>query len=214
MPSTFFTSDTHYAHQNIVRGVTRWEDKSGCRDHETVEEMNELLVENINRTVGVDDHLFHDGDWSFGGASKVKEFRAKIRCRNVHLVLGNHDTLIHRDPALQSLFSTVSFYREISMNSQKIVLCHYPLMTWNGWYEGSWQLYGHCHGRAENHIPASLVLKMLSDGGSKDLADLARKEEKINILPNGKSLDVGVDTHPEFRPYSFQEIKVIMDQRR
>ena len=28
-----------------------------------------------------------------------------------------------------------------------------------------------------------------------------------------KVMDVGIDTHPEFRPYSFDEVKSILDQR-
>ena len=43
----WFTSDTHYNHKNLVKGISRWEDKSGCSDFATKEEMNELLIKNI-----------------------------------------------------------------------------------------------------------------------------------------------------------------------
>ncbi len=77
----YFTSDSHYNHKNIVSGVTRWEDKSGCRDFSTKEEMDEAIIANINRVVKTDDTLFHLGDVAFQGPDKVKEFRARINVR-------------------------------------------------------------------------------------------------------------------------------------
>ena len=34
---------------------------------------------------------------------------------------------------------------EIKVGDQKIILDHYPGVTWSGSYRGSWQLYGHIH---------------------------------------------------------------------
>ena len=51
----FFTSDTHYSHTNLVKGVTRWRNADGeipeeaVRDFPDIDTMNELMVENINR---------------------------------------------------------------------------------------------------------------------------------------------------------------------
>mgnify|MGYP003704315713 CR=1 FL=1 len=44
----WFTSDTHYSHTNIVRGVSRWTDLDKTRDFDTVEHMNDVIVNNIN----------------------------------------------------------------------------------------------------------------------------------------------------------------------
>jgi hypothetical protein len=44
-------------------------------------------------------------------------------------------------------------------------------------------------------------LHLLADG----------KHPKVH--PNGKTMDVGIDTHSEFRPYSFDEIYEIMSKR-
>ena len=67
----YFTSDTHYGHKNIVRGVTSWPEGNQCRDFKTLEEHNEKLVESINSVVGQDDILYHLGDWSFGGVENI-----------------------------------------------------------------------------------------------------------------------------------------------
>jgi hypothetical protein len=42
---------------------------------------------------------------------------------------------------------------------------------------------------------------------------LARNEEVKDLCPNGRSLDVGIDTHPEFRPYSITEIYDLMQTK-
>ncbi len=69
----WITSDTHYSHTNICRGVTNWRMSDGSipitqtRDFDTIEKMNSRIVDNINEVVGQDDVLIHLGDWSFGG---------------------------------------------------------------------------------------------------------------------------------------------------
>ena len=58
----WFTSDTHFSHSNIVKGVSNWENKESCRDFKTVREMNHLLICNFNEVIGTDDELYHLGD--------------------------------------------------------------------------------------------------------------------------------------------------------
>ena len=94
----WFTSDTHYNHSNICRSTTRWTDADDVtRDFSSLDKMNEELVHWINKRVAQDDILIHLGDWSFGGFESIKEFRDRIVCQNVHLVLGNHDHHIERN---------------------------------------------------------------------------------------------------------------------
>ena len=77
----WITSDTHYGHKNICRGVTNWRLPDGSvpidqtRDFDTIERMNESIIRNINSVVGQDDVLIHLGDWSFGGFDNIEIFR-------------------------------------------------------------------------------------------------------------------------------------------
>ena len=101
MSNIFFTSDTHYAHKNICVGVSEWDDKTkSCRKFQTLEEMNELIVNNINKYVKENDILYHLGDWSFGGINNIWEFRKRINCKNIYLVPGNHDHHIKKNKIL------------------------------------------------------------------------------------------------------------------
>jgi calcineurin-like phosphoesterase family protein len=74
------TSDTHYNHKNICRGVTDWRTQDGSipekqtRNFSNLEKMNNAIVNNINEVVGQDDVLIHLGDWSFGGFEKIQEY--------------------------------------------------------------------------------------------------------------------------------------------
>lgn len=90
----FITSDTHYGHKNLCRGVSAWDanrSQDSVRDFDTLDEMNDQIVHKINAVVGEDDYLIHLGDWSFGGFENIKKFRDRIVCKNILLVLGNHD---------------------------------------------------------------------------------------------------------------------------
>jgi calcineurin-like phosphoesterase family protein len=93
----FVTSDTHYNHKNICRGVTNWRTADGeipisqTRDFKNLDHMNDAIVNKINEVIGQDDILIHLGDWSFGGFESIKEFRDRLICKNIYLIYGNHD---------------------------------------------------------------------------------------------------------------------------
>jgi calcineurin-like phosphoesterase family protein len=53
----FFTGCTHFGHANII--------KLAQRPFASIEEMNEVLVERWNSTVGSDDTVYHLGDFSW-----------------------------------------------------------------------------------------------------------------------------------------------------
>jgi calcineurin-like phosphoesterase family protein len=187
----FFCSDTHFSHKNICRGVTEWRlpdgsiPKSQTRDFQTIEQMNNAIVNNINSVVGQDDVLIHLGDWSFGGIENIQKFRDRILCKEIHLILGNHDTHIENNRNnVQELFTSVNHYTKLMYNSKTFVLSHYPIQSWDGLNKGHIQLHGHCH------LPTNLR------------------------FGKGKKMDVGMDGHPTFGVYNINEIVRIMDKRQ
>jgi calcineurin-like phosphoesterase family protein len=110
----WFTSDTHYNHANICSATTQWVNPVTLRDFKSLEHMNACLVGNINEKVGQDDILFHLGDWSFGGFESIQKFRDQIVCKNIHLILGNHDHHIaNNHEGVQSLFSSINKYLDL-----------------------------------------------------------------------------------------------------
>jgi calcineurin-like phosphoesterase family protein len=191
MSNIFFTSDSHFGHKNIAsKNGSQW--KSGWRPYKSLQEHDEDLVKSINKIVGVDDTLYHLGDWSFGGIDNIWKFRSQLQCQNIHLILGNHDHHIENDKEIwtdtlencQSLFSSVSHYKEVNINGRIIVMSHYGMRVWHGSHKGWFHLYGHSHGS----------LPMM-----------------------GKSMDVGVDVaikkFKEPRPFYFNEVVEILDKQ-
>jgi calcineurin-like phosphoesterase family protein len=170
----FFTSDTHYMHQNICRGTTRWSNADGfTRNFDTLDQMNDRIVNGINSAVGQDDILFHLGDWSFGGFERIEEFRNRINCRNIHIVLGNHDHHIERDrEGIRQLFTSVNQYLELEVKGkeweQNYVLMHYPIISWNKMNDGVIHLHGHVHLSADRRIGKGKTMDVGVDGNGLD----------------------------------------------
>ena len=129
--NVYITSDTHFGHKNIVRGTTNWRTQDGeipidsTRDFQTIEQMNERLIDGINHHVGQDDTLIMLGDVSFGGFDNIGIFLERLVCHNIHLILGNHDHHIdnNRD-YVQKRFLSVQHYLEVRINDRDFVLCH------------------------------------------------------------------------------------------
>ena len=187
--NVFITSDTHFGHKNIVRGVTNWRTQDGevpvdsTRDFQTIEQMNERLIDGINHFVGQDDTLIMLGDVSFGGFDNIGIFLERLVCHNIHLILGNHDHHIENNrDHVKGRFLSVQHYLEVNINGKNFVLCHYPLQSWHGMGKGVIHLHGHVH------LPEN------------------RK------FGQGKKMDVGVDGNG-MDPYSIDEIIKIMDKR-
>ncbi len=140
----YFTSDTHESHPNITGpSISKW--KSGYRNFESIHEMNKTLVSNINSVVGEDDILIHLGDWSFGGFDNIAKFRNLIKCKNVHLILGNHDNhILKNKDNIQSIFSSVKHNDVLEYAGYKIIMQHYPPTDWIK-KDNEFFLHGHCH---------------------------------------------------------------------
>jgi len=186
----YFTSDTHYGHKNIVSGISKWEDKSGCRNFKTLEEHNNTIVDSINSVVGQEDTLYHLGDWSFGGVENVFRFRERIICQNVHVILGNHDENLYKNrDNCHEVFESVNSYLELNIGDDHIVLSHWPMKIWNRYHKGSWHLHGHTHG---NLKPDEWWIQKQSKN-------------------RRRTMDVGVDTNG-FLPYSYNDLKRILDK--
>ena len=186
----WITSDTHYGHKNICRGVTSWRLPDGripiekTRDFDTIEQMNEAIVDGINSVVGQDDVLIHLGDFSFGGFENIQKFRDRIICKEIHLILGNHDTHIENNKGgVQELFTSVNHYTRLLYKNKTFVLFHFPISSWDSLNKGHIHLHGHVH------LPTNLR------------------------FGKGKKMDVGMDGHPTFGVYGMGDIIQIMDKR-
>jgi len=135
MADTWFTSDFHFGHFNIIRYCNR--------PFTTTEEMDACIVDRMNQCVKPNDTLYFLGDFCMGSVEKVAAYRKSLNCKTIHFVEGNHDKVTRK---LQSAFASWSSLSEIHVGKQGIVLCHYAMRVWPHHARGAWQLYGHSHG--------------------------------------------------------------------
>lgn len=83
----FYTSDTHFYHQNIIEFC--------ARPFKDVEEMNHEIIARWNRRVTKHDLVYHLGDFSFGSVNYVPELLSQLN-GEIILVKGNHDRSVAR----------------------------------------------------------------------------------------------------------------------
>lgn len=190
----WFSSDFHFLHKNIIKSISEWAD-GAQRDFNHVDEMNDEIINQMNKNIGENDVLFMLGDFAFGDKTKIPELRKRLNVKEIHLIFGNHDHNLRKH--YTDVFTSCADYREITLVEQqpegkalktRIVLCHYPIFIWNGHAQGFIHLYGHTH------------------GSIKDETFLKRRV-----------LDVGIDNafemFGEYKPFSAEFIIEEMNKR-
>ena len=131
----WFTSDTHFYHENIIHFCNR--------PFKDVAEMNETLVRNWNETVPEDGIVFHLGDFCLGGSQYWNDILYRLNGK-IYLILGNHDMKNIR-PGFMKRFEYVTQQMTICVGGQSIILNHNPFLCYGGSYRDVWQLFGHVH---------------------------------------------------------------------
>ena len=99
----FFTSDTHFGHENIITFCNR--------PFESIEEHDRVLIQNWNSVVTPDDTVFHLGDFCFGNGYKWYEILGQLN-GHIYLIRGNHDDK-NLNTTVQNLFEGVTYQARI-----------------------------------------------------------------------------------------------------
>lgn len=183
----FFISDLHVGHANVI--------KFDGRPFVNTDEMHIELIKRWNSVVGSDSIVYFLGDLSFGGTSITKWFVSQLNGK-IYAIAGNHDKpdklkSLDRFEQVYDYGTEIGILDEDSLQSrgsqgyQKIIMAHYPILSWNKAHYGSWHLHGHCHG--------SLV---------KNNLDYYKR----------KVMDVGCNVI-DYTPISYNQIKEIMDKK-
>lgn len=175
--TTWFTSDQHFGHARIIEYTKR--------PFNSVEDMDSAMIQHWNERVKPDDVVYHLGDFTLSGYKGFEYYLSKLN-GTVFFVPGGHDerwisgyTKIGTDrkfTVLCSLFST-------KVRNVDLVLCHYPMISWEKSTHGSYLLHGHSHG---------------------GIGCIGRSHEGSGA-PSGYRMDVGVDCN-NFYPVSITDI--------
>lgn len=139
MPDTWFISDTHFFHENII--TTPGDNGQPLRPaFRNAKEMNAMLFWAWNDTVKPQDTVYHLGDVAYRETSP--EALDLLLCGlngHKHLILGNHD-----DPKkLGAHFETIALWKKFP--EHKFFASHIPLPK--GEFRGDlkYHVHGHLH---------------------------------------------------------------------
>lgn len=190
MPDVWFTSDTHFGHARVI--------EYSNRPFKDIDEMDEMMIANWNSLVKPGDTVYHLGDFSFHGLEKTVKIAKRLMGQKF-LIFGNHDKRSRKEKEFTSRWVWCRDIEGITVDAQRIVLCHYAMLTWNQSHRGAWMLHGHSHGSLPND-PHALRLDVGVDPmgywpvGFETVRGIMSKKEFVPIDHHGRKAqddDVG-----------------------
>jgi calcineurin-like phosphoesterase family protein len=107
--------------------------------------MDTVLIENTNKLVAPKDTLIIAGDLCGSRPEYAIEYVKKIHCKNLILVVGNHDFRALKSLEYQKLFKEITQIKFLKMFREEFVVCHYPMLVWPKRHYGAIHCHGHSH---------------------------------------------------------------------
>lgn len=190
---TFFSSDLHIGHENVI--------KYDARPFRTLDEMHSAIISRFNATIPPGGLLYILGDVGLTSGTTIFDVLSKINCQKV-LILGNHDKGMNA--MYKAGFDVVLNSATMYIAGQRVTMSHCPLR--GVWRENVEGMKGSSEG--ENwHGESKQGRFTVADEGQFHLhghihSPNGGKSERIL----GKQFDVGVVAN-KFRPVSISEIE-------
>lgn len=131
MPETFFTSDTHFGHGNVIA--------HSARPFASLEVHDADLIAAWNGVVGEKDTVYHLGDFAWRDAL---QYRDQLK-GNIALIIGNHEAAAEK---IKHRFIWVKDVHMVRLGDLRVWCSHYAHRVWPKSHHGAWHLYGHSHG--------------------------------------------------------------------
>jgi len=166
----YYTADTHFHHAAVI-GFDN-------RPFASIEEHDETLVRNWNRTVRPTDTVYFVGDFVIGKGRHAAPILERLNGK-LHLVAGNHDP--HSVRKLDR-WLTVQEKCEIHDGRDYVVLNHFAQRTWNKCRYGAYHLFGHSHGNLAPQYRSIDVGTNCWDYRPVSLAEIKVKLDALGLL--------------------------------
>lgn len=118
--------------------------------------MHSCLINKWNEKIGKEDDVYIVGDFSNErGYLKTTELLKSLN-GNKYLIKGNNDNFLDNNKFDRKLFKFIKDYyildiKRYSTIIKKIVLFHYPILEWEGYYNNTMLIHGHWHKDKKYH---------------------------------------------------------------
>ena len=160
MNQVYFTADLHFGHPDILKHSPRrpFSDTVDIVAHDA------WLLDLWLSTVDKRDTVYVLGDLTFLKSDNARRLLEKLPGRKF-LIEGNHDGAIR---AYKNYFIEVYQIKEMTFKPTvapflkedlDVVMCHYPMVTWNRKRYGALILHGHSHGKLDEYNAQSMDLR-------------------------------------------------------
>ena len=184
MSKLYFTSDTHFGHKNILHYTPKRCADIGvvCQnidgkyiytdtftnmeisEEDAIKRMDCYIIDKWNSIVNKKDEVYILGDFSFHGVEETQRIFHKLNGKK-HLITGNHDG---SGSSIEG-WLTLKQYKIVDCkksrfdfldSTQRLFLCHFPMVSWWSMEHGSIMLHGHCHGRIDDVNESNPILRL------------------------------------------------------
>lgn len=157
----WFISDIHFGHKRILEFHQERINKYG----DTIEKHDEMLINYWNETIAKKDTVYIIGDLMFADQQRSRKILERLNGNKI-LILGNHDK-VH--DANKGYFNHITQIKSMKFKKtvfnflsedMEVVMCHFPMLTWEHKYKGVIMLHGHCHGKLDQYNTESKELRV------------------------------------------------------
>ena len=181
-----YIADMHFGYESIIAYDNR--------PFDSVEEMTEKMILNWNSTVSPDDLTYIIGDFASETPEECCSILERLSGKKV-LITGNHDAP-EAVSAMRGLLEDVTGYCEITDGIDHVVLCHYPILSFNA-HQMSWcHLYGHVHSSYEWNLTEH----------TKRMIKKLYAREDVCLMANAGAMMTYVD----YTPRTLDELRAYM----
>lgn len=132
----YYIADEHLGHANIIR--------LSHRPFNDVDIMDKALINNWNSVITDDDDVYILGDLIFKTTKGYDYYLKQLKGRK-HLIVGNHDIKMLKQQGIKQYFESINDMLTVNDGLYTIVLCHYPMAEWNGFFRNVYHFFGHIH---------------------------------------------------------------------
>ena len=169
MSKIFYISDMHFGMRSAIKhdvdNAMRYDQQADSTyPFVSTEERDAGMIERWNARVSDSDLVYILGDI---GPQKFNDMRKLMERLNGRksIVRGNHDKSWISDltsyPSCNVL--KVCDYDCIVDRNRNVVLCHYPIFSWDKQRRGSYHVYGHVHNTIEDDIFQEMGRKLCNE---------------------------------------------------